>query len=127
MTEAQTVGMFINSEDGQEARETNPKGVMNVELHGMEHKQAMAAAAGAQPQKPVAKSLSLGDLLKAGMTDEAMQLLKQAGINAPVAPPQAAAPGPNASPNPTGQNAPGTSPAAPAMIQPVINPKPPQL
>lgn len=138
LTESQTCGMFINSEDGQEAAETIPQGFKNVELHGMEHKKALAAASAGAPQKPVSVSLSLGDLLKANMLPEAAQLLAKAGITEPGggAPPSAAAPGASPmnalgggavpgrpSPNPSGMNAPGLSPV-PVSPAPIINPKP---
>jgi hypothetical protein len=90
MTELLTVNMFINSEEGQEVKFKNPRAFQNVRLHGMEHEAALkqkAAEQAAGPQKPVSKSVSVGDLLKAGMTNEAAQLLSQAGVkSAPVAP-----------------------------------------
>ena len=99
-TELQTCIMFLNSEEGQQLADKNPKAYNNIELHADEHAAAMqqkaAQAQGAPPQKPISKSVSVGDLLKAGMTDEANQLVAQAGVKptpaAPAAAPAAVAP-----------------------------------
>lgn len=93
-TEFATVVMFINSEEGQQLKDKSPEAFENIRLHGLEHKQAMAAqAAGAPPPgKPVSKSVTAGDLLKAGKDAEAAQLLAQAGIKATTPPPAAPMP-----------------------------------
>jgi hypothetical protein len=83
-TELQTCIMWMQSEEGQQMRKKNPKAFENVELHADEHAAAMKQKAAAQPpqvpQKPISKSVSAGDLLKAGLADDAAQLIAQAGI-----------------------------------------------
>lgn len=40
--EIQTITIFLNSAKGQQLVKTNPDGIANVKLHGMEHKQVLA-------------------------------------------------------------------------------------
>jgi hypothetical protein len=92
-TELETCIMFMQSEEGQQLRKKNPKGFENIELHADEHAAAMKQKAAQQPamppQKPISKSVSAGDLLKAGLVQDAQQLIAQAGVN-PQPPPQPA-------------------------------------
>jgi hypothetical protein len=78
--EYQTVNDWINSPDGQKAKQRNPQGFLNVQLHGDAHKQAMQAALAAQPmgQKPPSVSINVKDL----PPDEAAQAVEKAGIKA---------------------------------------------
>jgi hypothetical protein len=93
------VQRWLNSDEGNDVRLTNPKGWMNVRLHGLAHYQQIqqAAAKNAPPPKQPAESISFKDLPPEGQ----MQMAKQAGIQ--LAPPQPMPPPPGA----------GTAPAPP--------------
>jgi hypothetical protein len=89
-SELQTCQIWLNSEEGQQVKKVKPQEWLNVSLHGMAHKQALAAMPPPPNPKPVTKSVNAGDLIKGGLTPELAQLLSQAGITMqtpPAAPP----------------------------------------
>ena len=78
--EAKKIEDFLSSADGIQEAKTNPWGILNVKLHGMEHKAAMAAQApppGAIPPMPPKKGKSAMPLPAPG----------PGSMNAPTPPP----------------------------------------
>jgi hypothetical protein len=87
VTEDQTVTMFLNSEEGQQLKQRNPRAFQNIRLHGLAHraaaKQLAAENAAPPPQKPPSTSVNIKDLINAGMTQQATQLAAKAGLTGP--------------------------------------------
>jgi hypothetical protein len=87
---------WINSPEGQEAKQMNPKGFQNVRLHALAHYQqvqAQAAQAAQQqnPPKGPSESINFKDLPPDGQR----QLAQQAGIQLSASQPPAQQPPPN--------------------------------
>jgi hypothetical protein len=92
-TEASTTLAFLRSEggralkagttEGEDGEASEQEAYENIRLHYLEHAQIaekIAAANKKEPQKGVSKSVSAGDLIKAGMIPELAQLLGEANI-----------------------------------------------
>jgi hypothetical protein len=91
-SELQTCQIWLNSEEGQQIKKMKPQEWLNVSLHAMAHRQALASMPPPPNPKPVTKSVNAGDLIKGGLGPELAQLLGQAGITMQTPPPAAAPP-----------------------------------
>ncbi len=83
----QEVQRWVNSDEGQKAKVLNPKGFMNVRLHGLEHKRV----AQGQPITAQAGTPDPNQVIQAGVARTAMADHAQASAPQPPAPGQGGA------------------------------------